>query len=434
MTDLETRLRETLDRHADRAELASGDAGAARPGPPAAGPHRGRLRGGRARADGARRVVGADRDGRAGAARSPVRSCRTRPSTTATSRTSAGPLDAARLVIRHRDGSVSTIDRTRFETEPCTPYAVVAMIEGTPRCGGFGSLLWSPDGARLAFVFQHRWLHPGDAPAGLYVVRADGSGLRKVGACPTHRGILPCDLTDGAGPTWSPDSSRIAVSGDGRIWTASVDGGGFRELTQCPPCLDSHPAWSPDGQSIAFARDDGVYEVVRGRRQHLAAGRAAGSDGTGLVARRHPDRDPRRGRRVRARRRRRERCGAPDRRDPGSPVGQRAGVVAGRPHPGVAGGRQLARAPPRSPRGPLDDPARRYAAGPGWSRGRAASRTSRATRESRGHPTDGRSRCTPPGHTATGAPQGVLVVDVASGRLRRIPGGDSASPAWRPVA
>ena len=248
-------------------------------------------------------------------------------------------------MIRHRDGSVSSIDRTRIETEPCTPFAVVAMIEGTPRCGGFGSLLWSPGRAGAwRSCSQHRWRSPDNAPVELYVVRADGTGLRKIAACPTHRGILPCDLTDGAGPTWSPDGSRIAVSGDGRIWTASVEEGGFRELTRCPPCLDSHPAWSPDGRSIAFARDDGIYEasVADGSTWRLASLRGAmapawspdgtriailaqdgvylldGVDGSGAV-----------------------------RRVAEMPEPQRVSVPAWSPDgrtPGVAGGRQLARA------------------------------------------------------------------------------------------
>ncbi len=38
-----------------------------------------------------------------------------------------------------------------------------------------------------------------------------------------------------------------------------------------------------------------------------------------------------------------------------------------------------------------------------------------------------------PGVTTTHAPQGVLIADVASGELRRMPGGDAAWPAWQPV-
>jgi DNA-directed RNA polymerase specialized sigma24 family protein/Tol biopolymer transport system component len=344
----------------------------------------------------------------------------------------AGPLDEARLVIRHPDGSVSSIDRTRFETEPCTPFPVVTMIDGTPRCGGFGSLVWAPDGGRLAFVFAHRSFHPGNAPTDLYVVRADGSGLRKIAACPMHRGILPCDLTSAAGPTWSPDGSQIAVSGDGRIWTAALDGGGFRPLTECPPCSDSHPDWSPDGRSIAFARDDGVYEVS------VADGstwRLASLQGVKAPA--------------------------------WSPDGTQVAILAeGGVYvlDGVRGdgvvrrvaeitGPQWVSVPTWSPDGrtlawlvEADSRAMRLGHHVDlWTTrldGAPPARVVQAPCCLATDEGDARLAWSPdgrkialhqPGRTTTLAPQGVLVVDVATARLRRFPGGDAAWPAWQPV-
>ena len=431
MTDLETRLRKTFERHAARADLAVVT-------PVLLGRARRRL---------ARTVVAfaAGILALTGIGIWSVRTATTEPvppvhrpiapKVAAHNGDLAyvgGPLDEARLVIRHRDGGVSTVDRTRIEPEPCTPYAVVATMEGTPRCGGFGSLLWSPDGGRLAFVFAHRWRHPYAARTVLYVVRADGSGLRKVATCPTHRGILPCDLAEGAGPTWSPDSSRIAVSGDGRVWTASVEEGGLRELTRCPPCLDSHPAWSPDGQSVAFARNDGVYEasVADGSTWRLAMLRGAmapvwspdgtriailaedgvyvleGVDGSGAVRRIAEILTP-------------HQVSVPA----WSPDGLRLAW--------------LVDASSRAPRLGLHVDL--------WMTrldGTPPVRVVQGQCCLAGEGTDARLAWSPdgrriavhaPGLTATGSPQGVLVVDVASGRLRRIPGGDSASPAWRPV-
>ena len=179
-------------------------------------------------------------------------------------------LGEPRLVIRHRDGSRTVVARERLEPGPCTPDGGAA--EGPP-CGVFAYLAWAPDGSRLAFLFQGRWRNSSDeGSVGLYVVRRDGSDLRRIGACPDRHGIEPCDFPVGSWPAWSPDSSRIAVSGAGQIWTASVERGGLRPLTRCPPCIDSDPEWSPDGTSIGFVRDDGVYEanVVDGSVWRLA--------------------------------------------------------------------------------------------------------------------------------------------------------------------
>jgi dipeptidyl aminopeptidase/acylaminoacyl peptidase len=431
MTDLETRLRETFERNADRADLAVVT-------PALLGRARRRL----ARTVAASVVsvlalTGIGMWSVRTAIADPVRPAHQPlvPHVATHNGDLAyvgGPLDAERLVIRHRDGSVSTIDRTRIEPDPCTPYAAVATTEGTPLCAGFGSLVWSPDGRRLAFVFEQRSRHPDNGRTDLYVVRADGTGLRRIAACPTHRGILPCDLFVAAGLTWSPDSSRIAVSGDGRIWTAAVEEGGLRELTRCPPCLDSHPAWSPDGRSIAFARDDGVYEasVADGSTWRLASLQGArapiwspdgtqiailaedgvyvldGVDGNGAVRRIAEILSP-------------KWVSVPA----WSPDGRRlswlvdANSRAPRGHHVDLWMTELDGAPPlRVVQAPCclesDETITRLA----WS-------------------PDGRKIAVhAPGFTTSHAPQGVLIVDVASARLRRIPGGDAAWPAWQPVS
>ncbi len=343
-----------------------------------------------------------------------------------------GPAGATHLVIRHRDGSQDTVTRRRIETGSCTSSWAEASTFDIPRCGDFSLLTWSHDGRRLAFLFQHRYRSPSQARVDLFVVRSDGSGLHRIGACPRHRGILPCDIDVGAQVTWSPDGSRLAVSGDGRIWTATVEGGGFRELTRCPPCLDSHPAWSPDGASIAFTRPDGVYEanVDDGSAWRLALLEGAvqpvwapdgtrvavqaedglylvdGVDGGGSV-RRITETDGL------------HRLSVPV----WSPDGTRlAWVVDARSRPARRGYHlvlwEARLASGEVPTRVMLTPcclAEDTTGGLDWS-------------------PDGRTLAVEaPGVTLTGKPQGVLLVDVADGRVRRIPGAEDPWTVWQPV-
>ena len=70
-------------------------------------------------------------------------------------------------------------------------------------------------------------------------------------------------------PALSPDSRKIAFTstrdGNAEIYVMNADGGGLRRLTN-DPSLDEYPTWSPDGQWIAFHSDrDGDLDIYIAR-------------------------------------------------------------------------------------------------------------------------------------------------------------------------
>jgi TolB protein len=123
---------------------------------------------------------------------------------------------------------------------------------------------WSPDGEWLAFSSVR------EKDVGVYVVRADGSGLRRV--------------TDGMDPSWSSDGRQLAFVGSFSLrglWTIHVDGSNRREVVSDEE-LDSmpeDPEWSPDGRRIAFSSFD-RRTATRNARSDV---RVVNADGTGLA-------------------------------------------------------------------------------------------------------------------------------------------------------
>lgn len=144
---------------------------------------------------------------------------------------------------------------------------------------------YSPDGKRFVFA---RFVQEGEPPIGLFVVKTDGSHLRRI----TPPGMILSSPGD-----WSPQGNRVLfarrVSADvlSSLWVVRSDGSELREiqLDAEPACGGPisdpasrgciHPRWSPDGKKIVFslwtraAKGDGEVENVY----------TVNADGTGLT-------------------------------------------------------------------------------------------------------------------------------------------------------
>lgn len=130
--------------------------------------------------------------------------------------------------------------------------------------------VWSPDGARIAFMRWNSTASPQDGKA-IFVVNADGSGLRQV---------TPWKLDAGDHPDWSPDGRRILFRSPwskifgSNIYTIRPDGTGLTQLTRFAGNVEVlSSSYSPDGKWIVFSRSG------RGGLPDLFVMR---SDGTGI--------------------------------------------------------------------------------------------------------------------------------------------------------
>ena len=116
---------------------------------------------------------------------------------------------------------------------------------------------WSPDGQMIAFVGRVGLTAGPVTGLGepIYVVRADGSGLRN---------LTPKPVGTYAAPTWSPDGRKLAFvsdrEGNSDVYVMNADGSGQRSLTR-NPAYDADPAWSHDGRIAFVSIRDGNYGV-----------------------------------------------------------------------------------------------------------------------------------------------------------------------------
>jgi TolB protein len=124
---------------------------------------------------------------------------------------------------------------------------------------------WSYDGRQIAFV-------PGASRPGVWVVRADGSKSRRV----------VVGKGDALFPSWSPGGRWIvyadlssASSEHHDIYLARATGSRPTRLTTAR-ADELQPAWSPDGRTIVYARGRDIWRMnVTGRGQRLLARNAS---------------------------------------------------------------------------------------------------------------------------------------------------------------
>jgi Tol biopolymer transport system component len=105
---------------------------------------------------------------------------------------------------------------------------------------------WAPDGSRVTFAAFDQ----SSRRTGLFVVNADGSGLRQV--TPSGIGALSAQ--------WSPNGALIAFTsccGLPQAWVVRPNGTGLRQVT--PPvdrAVFWTPVWSPDSTKLLLNRQD----------------------------------------------------------------------------------------------------------------------------------------------------------------------------------
>ena len=136
---------------------------------------------------------------------------------------------------------------------------IVDLRDGSVRAldPGFpiGEAAWRP-GTRDELVVRG-WR---DERAALFLIRADGSDVRRIV-------VAADDLDDLGQPAWSPDGTRLAyVYGDrlvaggeelARLHLVAPDGSGDVVPTDPPGVNDYWPVWSPDGSRIALSQFSG---------------------------------------------------------------------------------------------------------------------------------------------------------------------------------
>lgn len=113
---------------------------------------------------------------------------------------------------------------------------------------------WGPEGERIAFIRFGILASPTSpgAPAGLWIVNADGSGEELITALDTA--LLSKELT------WSPDGSWIAfgvsAGDDEEIWLVDVATGETRRIAKRTGSLYGI-TWAPDSSALAFTHRQG---------------------------------------------------------------------------------------------------------------------------------------------------------------------------------
>ena len=173
-------------------------------------------------------------------------------------------------VVSTSGGASRALSRTGLDNQPdwspvgnkiayvsAGPAIHVMSEDGTrirrltdPGMGQDSAPAWSPDGRRIAFVRTPHFSDPGVSRDGIYLMNADGSGLRRITS-------IDADF-----PVWSADGRHIAFASWGRndydLYLMNADGTGLKRLARG---TTGDVSWSPDGKQLVFSKSDAIWVV-----------------------------------------------------------------------------------------------------------------------------------------------------------------------------
>jgi Tol biopolymer transport system component len=131
-----------------------------------------------------------------------------------------------------------------------------------------GGAAWSPDGRRLAFAaWNGVWLLDANGRNRVRLVAA-GVPPYWIGVKP-HRTLFAPRPTNFGSPTWSPDGRRIAFTAfqgaeNRDVWIVDADGSGLHRLVKTP-LFEGEVDWSPAGGRLVFDSGSWVSDVYVAR-------------------------------------------------------------------------------------------------------------------------------------------------------------------------
>jgi Tol biopolymer transport system component len=165
---------------------------------------------------------------------------------------------STRIAFVLRVGGVGRIYTVRPDG---TDLRLLSRLPQGFRGAGDSKPAWSPDGRFVAFARDERL--NGTERVYLYVMRSDGTGLRRLTAAPPLRtsGTKRFVPTYDSMPAWSPDGLQIAfvratapAASLAFVYRTGRDGGRAAPLTQ-GYVFDVAPAWAPHGGKIVYSHE-----------------------------------------------------------------------------------------------------------------------------------------------------------------------------------
>jgi Tol biopolymer transport system component len=127
------------------------------------------------------------------------------------------------------------------------------VLRSRPFAGDNAQMVVSPDGRQIAFQRENSPLAEPAGGIAIFVMRSDGTHLRR---------ITPWSLRAGDHPDWSPDGRwilfRSNVDGgflDSQLYLLHPDGGGLRQVTHVSAdTMLLSSSFSPDGRQIGYSQ------------------------------------------------------------------------------------------------------------------------------------------------------------------------------------